>query len=132
MKTAQKNNRTLETIQERLLKNKETRGIRYSLEPIIDASTKLNSPHLNLPYSIQIAGTNGKGSTCAHIEAVLRYNGFKVGIYTSPHLIHFNERIKVNGHSITDDEIVYFLDNALDKIKEIEFLKVCLLEVAGE
>ena len=94
-------------------------GIKLGLEHTYSLLKYLDNPHEKIK-TIHVAGTNGKGSTCAHIEAVLRYSGFKVGIYTSPHLIHFNERIKVNGHSITDNEIAYFLDNALDKIKEIE------------
>ena len=94
-------------------------GIKLGLEHTYSLLKYLEDPHKKIK-TIHVAGTNGKGSTCAHIEAILRHNGFKVGIYTSPHLIQFNERIKVNGHSITDDEIVYFLDNALDKIKETE------------
>ncbi|SVC98357.1 uncharacterized protein METZ01_LOCUS351211, partial [marine metagenome] len=46
---------------------------------------------------IHIAGTNGKGSTCAYIDSILRADGKKIGLYTSPHLIRFNERIRVNG-----------------------------------
>jgi dihydrofolate synthase/folylpolyglutamate synthase len=94
-------------------------GIKLGLEHTYSLLKYLEDPHKKIK-TIHVAGTNGKGSTCAHIEAVLRHNGFKVGIYTSPHLIHFNERIKVSGHAIKDDEIVYFLDNALDKIKETE------------
>ena len=104
MKTAQKNNRALETIQERLLKNKETRGIRYSLEPIIDASTKLNSPHLNLPFSIHIAGTNGKGSVLHYLKAAFMKQSLKVGHYTSPHIHNYTERIAINDIPISIEE----------------------------
>ena len=94
-------------------------GIKLGLEHTYSLLKFLDNPHDKIT-TIHVAGTNGKGSTCAHIESVLRYSGYKVGIYTSPHLIHFNERIKVNGIAIADKEIVCFLNKALDKIKEIE------------
>ncbi|WP_019939109.1 bifunctional tetrahydrofolate synthase/dihydrofolate synthase [Bordetella sp. FB-8] len=53
-----------------------------------------------------VGGTNGKGSTCAMLEAMLLAAGYKVGLYTSPHLIHFNERIRVNGELVTDSDLV--------------------------
>jgi len=49
-----------------------------------------------------VAGTNGKGSTCAMLEAIMLASGYKVGMYTSPHLIDFNERARVNGESVSD------------------------------
>lgn len=52
-----------------------------------------------------VGGTNGKGSTCAMLEAILLSAGYKVGLYTSPHLLHFNERARVNGESATDAEL---------------------------
>lgn len=53
---------------------------------------------------IHVAGTNGKGSTCAMLESVLREAGYKTGLYTSPHLVDYTERIKVNGQDISQDE----------------------------
>ncbi|HEU0230333.1 MAG TPA: bifunctional tetrahydrofolate synthase/dihydrofolate synthase [Burkholderiaceae bacterium] len=63
---------------------------------------------LDLSASVRIivGGTNGKGSTCAMLEAILLAAGYKVGLYTSPHLIDFNERIRVNGELATDAQIV--------------------------
>lgn len=55
---------------------------------------------------ITVGGTNGKGSTCAMLESILLAAGYKVGLYTSPHLVSFNERIRVNGENATDDRIV--------------------------
>lgn len=55
---------------------------------------------------ILVAGTNGKGSTCAFLEAILISAGYNVGTYTSPHLISYNERIRINGNAASDDEIV--------------------------
>jgi dihydrofolate synthase/folylpolyglutamate synthase len=59
----------------------------------------------NCPVII-VGGTNGKGSTCAMLESILMPAGSKVGLYTSPHLIHFNERARINGVSVADHEFV--------------------------
>lgn len=62
---------------------------------------------LETPYiKITVAGTNGKGSVCAMLEAILLAAGYKTGLYTSPHLIDFNERIRINGEMATDQQIV--------------------------
>lgn len=55
---------------------------------------------------IIVGGTNGKGSTCAMLESILMQGGYKVGLYTSPHLIHFNERARINGVSVPDQKFV--------------------------
>ena len=55
---------------------------------------------------ITVAGTNGKGSTCAYLEAILGAAGYRTGLYTSPHLLHFNERARVNGAAVTDAELL--------------------------
>ena len=57
------------------------------------------------PYVITIAGTNGKGSTVALLESVLVGAGYKVGSYTSPHIHRFNERVKINGEEVSDEEL---------------------------
>ncbi|SCY25439.1 dihydrofolate synthase / folylpolyglutamate synthase [Nonlabens sp. Hel1_33_55] len=70
--------------------------------------------HLNRPHqyfkSIHVAGTNGKGTTCHMLSSVLQTAGYKVGLYTSPHLKDFRERIKINGEMISRDEVVDFID----------------------
>src|SRR6202162_3428510 len=53
--------------------------------------------------SVLIAGTNGKGSTAATLPSILRASGLKTGLYTSPHLVRINERIRINGDQISDD-----------------------------
>ena len=68
----------------------------------------LKNPQDNFK-TIHLAGTNGKGSTAAIINSILIANGYKVGLYTSPHLISFNERIRVNGVTLTDEEIISFM-----------------------
>lgn len=64
---------------------------------------------------IIVGGTNGKGSTCAMLEAILLRAGYRVGLYTSPHLLHFNERMRVNGVSCTDQELIA----AFDKLEAV-------------
>ena len=70
--------------------------------------------------TIHVAGTNGKGSTAAIINSILIANNYKVGLYTSPHLINFNERIRVNGLTITDEEIISFMKHVEPAINEIK------------
>jgi len=83
----------------------------------------LKNPQDNFK-TIHVAGTNGKGSTAAIINSILIANSYKVGLYTSPHLINFNERIRVNGVTITDEEIISFMkhvESAIDEIKSTFF-----------
>tara|TARA_A100001037_G_scaffold306768_1_gene355251 strand:- start:8917 stop:10086 length:1170 start_codon:yes stop_codon:yes gene_type:complete len=69
---------------------------------------------------IHVAGTNGKGSTCAQISSILSTVGYKVGLYSSPHLINFNERIRVNGYPISDKEIAVFMQNIEPVINQLQ------------
>ena len=94
-------------------------GIKLGLEHTFQLLEFLGNPQKNLKL-IHVAGTNGKGSTCAHIECILRGNGYKVGLYTSPHLINFNERIRVNGFPIKNDEIISFIKNVDTAIQKID------------
>jgi dihydrofolate synthase/folylpolyglutamate synthase len=71
-------------------------------ERILDA---IGNPHKEV-QAIHIGGTNGKGSTAAMISSILQREGYRVGLYTSPHLIRFTERIKVNGKEIEEEEVV--------------------------
>lgn len=65
----------------------------------------LGDPQAGIPF-IHVAGTNGKGSTAAMLDAVFRAAGYRTGLYTSPHLLRFTERIRVNGEAINEAEIV--------------------------
>ena len=87
----------------------EKYGIRLGLKRIKTFLKSLGNPQdrLNL---IHVAGTNGKGSTCALIESVLIRAGYKVGLYTSPHLVRFNERIRINGREITDKKVAELVE----------------------
>lgn len=66
---------------------------------------------------ITVAGTNGKGSTCAIIEAILLEAGFTTGVYSSPHLVRYNERVRINGHELEDAEHVSAF-SAIEKLRE--------------
>jgi dihydrofolate synthase/folylpolyglutamate synthase len=76
---------------------------KFNLENIRILAERLDNPQRAYP-SAHIAGTNGKGSTAAFLESILRRAGFRTGLNTSPHLERINERIRVNGAEITDDE----------------------------
>lgn len=79
-------------------------SIDLGLERIRTVADKLG---MTMPFvKITVGGTNGKGSTCAMLEAILLAAGYKVGLYTSPHLVDFNERIRLNGDFATDEQIV--------------------------
>lgn len=67
------------------------------------------NPHKRFP-SVHIAGTNGKGSTAHTVAAVLQSAGYKTGLYTSPHLVDFRERIRVDGEMITEEAVIDFTD----------------------
>jgi len=79
-------------------------GIKPGLERIETLLTHIGDPHVMLPV-IHVAGTNGKGSTCAMLAAILQQAGYKTGLYTSPHIARFNERIRINGTEISDEDI---------------------------
>ncbi|NAW44977.1 bifunctional folylpolyglutamate synthase/dihydrofolate synthase, partial [Salmonella sp. gx-f4] len=70
----------------------------------------LGDPQLRLPPVIHVAGTNGKGSTVSMIRAIAEAAGLKVHAYTSPHLVRFNERIRLAGTLIEDDQLNAILD----------------------
>lgn len=82
-----------------------TRGWDLKLGRVRSALTKLGNPELRYP-SVLIAGTNGKGTTAALVHRALSEAGFRVGIYTSPHLVSFTERIRVGDREIGRDEVV--------------------------
>lgn len=84
-------------------------GIKPGLDLIQDLLTALDHPEARF-LSVHVAGTNGKGSTCAMIERTLREMGIKTGLFTSPHLVRVNERIQINGVEIDDDTLEAFLD----------------------
>ncbi|MCX7929999.1 MAG: Mur ligase family protein, partial [Chlorobi bacterium] len=88
------------------------RGIKPGLERVEALLAAVGNPHRDL-RAIHIAGTNGKGTVSSIIASVLAESGEKVGLYTSPHLRSFNERIRINGQPISNTEVIE-LYNALE------------------
>src|SRR5258708_19924971 len=75
---------------------------KFDLQNITVLAERLDLPERTYP-SAHIAGTNGKGSTAAFLESILRHAGFRAGLNTSPHLEKINERIRINGEEISDE-----------------------------
>lgn len=91
--------------------------IKLGLENISNLLNHLDNPQ-NKFKSIHVAGSNGKGSTCSFLASILQENGFKVGLYTSPHFVRFNERIRINCIEISDNQIIEFLENNKNYLDE--------------
>ena len=84
------------------------------LERITRLLERLGDPHRALPPVFHVAGTNGKGSTCAFLRAAMEADGKSVHVFTSPHLVRFNERIRVAGQLIEDASLAGYLARVLD------------------
>src|SRR5689334_2664854 len=87
-------------------------GMRLGLDAMRAACTKSGDPEASFP-SVHVTGTNGKGSTCAMVESIARSAGKRTGLYTSPHLVRFAERIRIDGEPIGDDALTSVLEEAL-------------------
>ena len=88
--------------------------IDLTLDRVLNLLENLNNPQKKLPPVVHIAGTNGKGSTLAMIRSGLESSGKRVHTYTSPHLISFNERIRLAGKLITENELSALLDECYE------------------
>jgi dihydrofolate synthase / folylpolyglutamate synthase len=88
---------------------------KYSLERITALLTHLGSPHLRIGNVVHVAGTNGKGSTIAYLRSIFECASYKVHTYTSPHLVHVNERIVLNGSNVSSD----YLSSLRNQIREV-------------
>jgi dihydrofolate synthase/folylpolyglutamate synthase len=89
-------------------------GYKLGLERMEAALSYFGNPHKELRF-IHVAGTNGKGSVCATLSAILNQQGYKVGLYTSPHLVRLNERFRFCENEISDDDVA----SLLSRIREI-------------
>ena len=89
------------------------------LERITVLLDRLGNPERSLPPVFHVAGTNGKGSTCAYLRAALEASGKTVHVYTSPHLVRFNERIRVAGALVDDPTLASLLDEVLNVAGDI-------------
>lgn len=87
-----------------LLEQRHTQTIQLGLERVAEVRTRLGpDPEAVV---ITVGGTNGKGSCCAMLEAILLAEGYRVGCYTSPHLLHYNERVRLDGKDVADDALI--------------------------
>ncbi|MFS1425611.1 Mur ligase family protein [Shewanella sp. 10N.286.48.B5] len=91
------------------LSNIHTSAIDLGLDRVqaVASKAKLTKP---AQHVITVAGTNGKGSTCALMEAILLDAGYSVGVYSSPHLIRYNERVRINGQDLSNEKMVQSFD----------------------
>ena len=99
--------------------NLQRLGIKLGLEHTFHLLDFIGNPQDDLTM-IHVAGTNGKGSTCAMIASILHASGKNIGLYTSPHLIKFNERIRINGYPIPDKQIITFMKKVGPFVQENE------------
>ena len=101
----------------RFLKKLEKIGTKLGLERVEEFLALIGNPQLNFK-SVHIAGTNGKGSTAAMIESILKEAGYKTGLYTSPHLVQVNERIRVNGLDIGNEAFTKLASELRNKMEK--------------
>jgi dihydrofolate synthase/folylpolyglutamate synthase len=92
---------------------------RFGLETIRDILSRLGDPQKRLPPTFHVAGTNGKGSTCAYLRAMLEAEGLTVHVATKPHLVRYNERIRLAGALISDAELAARLKAVLDASEDL-------------
>lgn len=110
------------------------RGSRLGLERTQELLVAMGNPEKKIKF-IHIAGTNGKGSVSAMLAAVLKAEGYKTGLYTSPYIVTFNERMQINGNSIENDELAQiteyvsqFADKMSDSPTEFEIISAVAFE----
>src|SRR5580765_8444603 len=92
-------------------------GTKLGLENTFKLAELAGNPQERLRF-IHVAGTNGKGSTCAMLESIYRTAGLRVGLFTSPHLVSFRERIQVNRQWITEKDVVRLVDGLQPLLKQ--------------
>ncbi len=107
------------------LENKNLAPIEPGLGRTLQALKRFGNPHLKLPPTVHVAGTNGKGSCIAFLKAILEAAGYNCHVYTSPHLVRFNERIVLAGHEITDE---YLTQLTLEYFQICEGLELTFFE----
>jgi len=96
----------------------ERMGMKLGLDNITRLLSFLGNPHKAYP-TIHIAGTNGKGSSAAIIESILSNSGYRIGLYTSPHLVDFRERIRINGRLISQKYVSDFFNGMREKFDSV-------------
>jgi len=102
------------------------RGARHGLDAMREACAREGDPQDALAV-VHVAGTNGKGSVCAFVDAIARAAGMRTGLYTSPHLLRFAERIRIDGEPLDDARLCGALEHVLDAHPELTFFEVATL-----
>lgn len=90
-----------------------------SLQNITQLCKRIGNPQHKFK-SVHVAGTNGKGSTSSLLASILTESGYKVGLFTSPHLIDFRERIAINGNAVSEDYIINFVEKYRETVEDIQ------------
>ncbi|TCS76486.1 dihydrofolate synthase/folylpolyglutamate synthase [Effusibacillus lacus] len=98
-------------------------GIKLGLERMEALLAKLGNPHTRLRF-LHVAGTNGKGSTCAYLASIYQAAGYKVGRYTSPYLVHFYDRMSINGVDVTEEQLSGYAEMLKPHIEEIRLTEI--------
>src|SRR4030081_1363431 len=96
----------------------ETLTIKLGLRNTETLLAALGDPHREFP-SVQIAGTNGKGSTAVTLDSICRAAGIRTGLFTSPHLISITERIKINGEQVSEADFAQLADRVRTTAAEL-------------
>jgi len=100
--------------------------MRLGLDAMREACARAGHPERSFA-ALHVAGTNGKGSVCAMVESIARAHGLRTGLYTSPHLCRFAERIRLDGEPIDDDSLASLLERALDSGPDLSFFETATL-----
>ena len=111
---------------EKFILSREFFGMKLGLENIGTFLESLGNPQ-NKYMTIHVAGTNGKGSTSSMIASILQQQGYKIGLFTSPHLVSYRERIRVNGKNIPKQSLVSFIDRHRKELtkRKLSFFELC-------
>src|SRR5690242_6905988 len=110
--------RYLLTLGRELASPQQARAAKFDLQNIRAICERMGHPERKFP-SVHIAGTNGKGSTAAMLASILHAADLRCGLYTSPHLVRINERIRLNGEEILDQEFAASFTRVLAVIEEL-------------
>jgi len=94
-------------------------GIKLGLENVRTLLALVGNPHEGLK-AVHVTGTNGKGSVCAYVASVLQKAGYRTGLYTSPHLVRFNERIQVDGVPVSDEDLLRLWNGIQPAMKQMD------------
>jgi dihydrofolate synthase / folylpolyglutamate synthase len=102
------------------------RGKRQDLGPMREACAAFGNPERAFK-AVHVAGTNGKGTVSAFLAAMNQAGGVRTGLYTSPHLVRFAERIRIQGEPLKDERLAYWIDTVLDRAPDLTFFETTTL-----